>query len=46
VVFLPGRSYGMCGNRYVVRNPETGTLEQVGFWTLQHLNDQHLADRP
>jgi len=39
VVFLPGRRYGICGGGYWVRNPESGKLQQVRFWRLQHLYD-------
>lgn len=42
----PGRPYGMCGGKIWIRDPQSGQLKAISFWTLQHLNDQHLADRP
>lgn len=45
VVILPGRNYGMCGNRYWIRDAQTGQFEAVFFWRLQHQNDQ-TDDRP
>jgi hypothetical protein len=43
---IAGRPYGMCGGRIWVRDPHTGQFKAISFWTLQHMDDQHLADRP
>jgi hypothetical protein len=42
----PGRPYGMCGGKIWIRDPQSGQFKAISFWRLQHLNDQHLADRP
>lgn len=45
VVILPGRHYGMCGNRFFIRDAQTGKVRAVPFWRLQHQNDP-TDDRP
>ena len=45
VVILSGRNYGVCGNRYWVRDAQTGKVRAVPFWRLQHQNDR-TDDRP
>jgi hypothetical protein len=45
VVILPGRSYGVCGHRFWVRDPETGQLETMPFGRMQHMN-QRPDDHP
>jgi len=38
-VLLPGRSYGICGGGFWVRDQVSGKLQPVRFWKLQHQND-------
>jgi hypothetical protein len=46
VIFRPDRAYAVCGGRFWIRDPQTGQIEQVSFWRLQHLNDPPGLDRP
>ena len=47
VIFRPDRIYATCGGRFWIRNPETGKVEPISFWRLQHLNDPaNGPDRP
>ena len=45
VVIPPARGYGMCGNRFWVRDSQTGQVKGISFWRLQRLNDRS-DDRP
>jgi hypothetical protein len=44
-VILPGRTYGICGQRFWIRDPQTGQVKAVPFGRLQHQNDP-TDDRP
>jgi hypothetical protein len=44
-VILPGRGYGMCGNKFWIRDPQTGRVRTIPFWRLQRLSDPS-EDRP
>ncbi|HEY6835145.1 MAG TPA: hypothetical protein VI142_01635 [Gaiellaceae bacterium] len=39
VIFPPGRDFAVCGGRFWIRDPQTGRIEQVSFWQLQHRFD-------
>lgn len=45
VVIQRGRNYGMCGQKFWVRDPQTGHVKAIPFWRLQRLSDPS-EDRP